>query len=442
MTIPFKTLAVPVLLGTGMLFGLLAEVLTAAMFGASDQVGLFRIAISLPALLSFAVGGAFVTASLAELISAESRSAAAYDHTYRFIRTVNLGIVASIFTVGMFTRSIQINLLAPGLGREMNETLLIQLFLCWLMFAFVGVSFHYRARLNAEGVTWLNASVTLLRYSAFAIVLLLFAGFNPKLDYPLAAAAVVSGGSILLVHVLMAFKKPMRSRSSTDNTVAMINKRGIAFSLLSITGFQVLSSLTTIFDRSIVSLGGTNLVACFDYSISMITATGSIFTGFGAIVILPKVMRSIASENAQERRRIRALLYAFFLAAFAASSILFLFRLELATIFLERGAFSAQDTADTVMFLKWYSLGLFFLIANTVFLFFFAAQKLIWFLYVVSIIRIAVRLALLNIVFDDSSLFDRVGKSFLLTEFFVAILMGAILFAVLKFKNFVRLSRI
>ena len=415
---------IPILLGSGILAGLVAEILIAGLFGSQPQVGIYRIAISVPALLSFAVGSAFVTAALAELVGTEGEPQK-FAGTYHYIKRTNAALVSVVLFLGLATLPLQEHFLILENGGVAQSEIRTQLALSWVMFAFVGSSLHYRAILNAKGVYWLNASVTLVRYGLLASVLGLLHVLGVSTPFTLALAAALAGLGVLLVHAA-GFQTSGVKRPTPEVQLTTNEKARLRSSLVSVTAFQIVSSFTTVIDRSFVSKDGPGSVASFDYAITLITAAGSLFASFGAIIILPTILRW-RRDSLRSFRTIWPQLAAFLLLALMASLLIVATRTDVIRIIFERGQFLADDTSRSADYLRWYGLGVFLITTNNVFFYFFNALELQRWLLRVAFAKLAIRLLCLSILFRGELTHDLVGKSFASSEVFVAVLMAAII---------------
>lgn len=354
-----KRLIVPILLCAGIGATLLREIAFAAYFGTSPPLEVFRIAFSLPNMLGQGLAPAFIGAVLPLLVKAENRGQRA-----PFLRTLfkfNFLTTLAIALLGSLSASLQSQLLAPGFSPELQQELTQQIQLTWIFFLGLGLSFGLRTVLNHREVFWPGASTSLISGSVFALGVVALAAMGSDLNATsLSRLAIVAGGLILMVHVVVG---------RVDLQTAWFEKlsapaQGIVVAVAMVLIYQALNTAPRFIDRGVASGFEQGYVAALEYSFNVLTVPGILLATSFITVFYPGFVKTV--EQGGRPHRYMGLFFVTLLLAAIVGVLIFLFATNVVQLVYARGAFSQQSVTITADFLRWHGLGLPFMVTGII----------------------------------------------------------------------------
>jgi len=439
---PLRKLAVPILLGCGIVATLGREMVFAWALGTGAALEEFRLAFGLPNTLAQTLGPAFIGVALPLLAQAATHGGEAHRAMRRRLLRFNLGAVLVVGALGMLAAAPLARLLAPGYAPEQLERIADSLRILFLFFALVAGGFHLRALLNQGEVFWPGAAASLSISLAFIVGLPLLHR-NTALDAnSLAWIAVAGGGLVLALHLaarprrvasrILAAEEPTEAAAAFETTSAptapkLFPHAPILLPMFAAALYQISAAVPRFLDRAFATDLPQGGVAALEYSYNVITAPGILFGTSFVMLAYPAFVRARAQGRMTEGlHRLRRPFLLLLGATFAIGALVHFAAAPLVELFYRRGAYDQQASADTVAVLAPQALGLMPMVASMA-----LAQGLLGLgalrlLLLLSAVRILLRTAALLLLMPHAGL-EGLGYAYTLTEV-VGMLLAAILF--------------
>jgi putative peptidoglycan lipid II flippase len=343
------------------ILGLLREMLIAAYFGASGQVSAFRVAAQVPILIyDFLIGG-MLSAALVPVLSDYARRGRA-----EFVQVVSA--VASVFALVLAVLVLLLELLAPQLafllagGFERHDPSLLALTtqLIRLLSPMVWV-------LSMAGV----ASAVLFALQRFTIPALATAAFNlgvvvavpllaPSLGIYSLVVGLLLGSSAQLAMMAVELRRSgvwARPRMNWNHPAL----RRILWLYLPIAGGLVVSLFQVGLDRRLASATGESSIAWMANATTLQQLPLGLISVAISLAALPRLSQYYAEgDEIGYRTTLGRGLRMLWLLIAPSAVLLWLLGEPVTRLLFERGAFTAQDTAQVVAALNIYLIGMIF----------------------------------------------------------------------------------
>lgn len=429
MRIPsLRKLAVPLLLGVGIVATLGREVVFALGLGSGSDLEIFRLAFGAPNMMGQSMAPAFIGVMLPLLAHAAEKGPVDEALMRQRILRFNFIGVALLCCIGVLAANPLATVLAPGYNAEATEQVATQLRILWLFFGVTGLSFAGRTFLNHRDVFWPGASTSLAVSLAFiGVGIGIASGAVPKNAASLSWAAVAGGGLVLLLQLCA---KPYRAGDFLKGLKLSVPKGTPPLLLPMLGAFlaTVSASAPRFLDRAYASAMPPGSVAALEYSYNVLAAPGILLGTSFVMLAFPAFARGVAAGKA--RTAAWSLLKPLGLtcmAALAISLVVHFFADPVVALFYQRGAFSATDSTATASVLRWQCLGIMPMVAGMVFAQGFLGLRLIRFVLLLSVVRILVRWIALELLVPHLDL-GGLGLAYTLTET-LALVIAFLLFA-------------
>lgn len=440
---PLRKLAVPLLLGLGIVATLGREMVFAWAFGTSAVLEEFRLAFGLPNTLAQTMGPAFIGVALPLLAHAATRGPEAHLRMRQRLLRFNLVAVLGVAIFGMVAAAPLANLLAPGYAPVQLESVASSLRILFAFFALAAASFHLRALLNQGEVFWPGAGASLAISLAFIIGLPLWQQQGPLPADALAWLGVLGGGAVLLLHLLAKPRRvasaimrkeqgepgsPEEAAKVAQQAETTFPKQRLLIPMLAAALYQFSAAIPRFLDRGYATDLPQGGVAALEYSYNVITAPGILFGTSFVMLAYPGFVRALAQNRQTDALRQLKRPFLLLLGATLTISLLVHFAATpLVQLFYQRGAYDQAASAATVAVLAPQALGLMPMVASMA-----LAQGLLGLgalrlLLLLSATRIVLRVGLLSLMLPEGGL-EGLGRAYALTEF-LGMLLAAILFA-------------
>lgn len=358
-----RYLPVLVLFGLGVTISFFRDILIAHEFGASRDVELFQLGYALPNTVSQTFAIAFVGVAVPWLVRHSNAGTNGALEARSLVLRCSVYITCLLLAFGLGLPRLQIGLIAPGYKGELALRLEHTLTICWLMYAFIGLSFGLRAILNVRDVFWPGASTTAIRAALFVLLLLaasqVFPNWQPDADH-LAWIAVAGGVAVLAMHagcfgiaqVTRRRLSALISTSSWTQELSFMKSVGVAVS------YYALISVPRFIDGAAASALSQGSVAATQYSYNVSVSVGILLGTAFNTVVMPQFSRALHAETGTVRTR-PILIVSSSVVAFATvlGGAGFLMAENLTQLLYERGAFDVEATAQTATVLRFQLLG-------------------------------------------------------------------------------------
>ena len=338
----WSLLAVPLLLGIGLVAGILRESVLAYVFGTGPQVEVFRVASGLPMILSEGLAVSFVSALVIVLLRLRGPQGL-------WTTVWAVSIVAILTTLaGVLTMPIQAALLAPGFGSADRETLTSAGRICWVANGALLLSYALRAAMSARWRSWPGAAGPLLRNGTFIVVVLGLAQLSLLTAYSASLGVLLAAVLVFVSYSAIWWLAPVRhldhdSRFMRKDWAAVFP---LTLSLVTITFSQILVSGGRIVDRMATSLAPQGVLASVEYSYAITMALASIVATSLNLVLAPRVARTLVSHGKIDRAH-KKIVVMVIAAALLLGVLLAIWGWPIVGLVYERGAFDAAATMST-----------------------------------------------------------------------------------------------
>ena len=415
----FLKLAVPFLLGLGILASFSREVILANFYGSTRNLEIYKIAFSIPyaffqSLSTVLIGG------LLPVLIAEGKEC------FYIIRTQIYKIFGFIAILALLTVNQQSSILAPGFKTEDLKILTLNLLICWIILIFSGLIFPLRLWLQDRDKKALIASTSLL-FSFFYIVFIFFL-HDRWLDFNLSLISVTSAFLIYTTFSLACKACGLPQNSQTVKKNPNFKKK-LNVIILGAFIYVALLAIPRLIDRAIASKMNDGVIANLDYAMNFYVAFGVLIGTSFTIVSA----RKIASEHKRNKLTLRWIFQVVgtpFLVALILIMFLLPFSDAIVKIAYMRGAFTEQDALQVSKMLFWFLISLPVMVAGMLLSQILVANSM-HLLIGVALYKILGKLTWLFLFFkvNDLSVF---GKSTLAMEAIGSIVMLIFLFMIKK----------
>jgi len=423
---PLRKLAVPALLGAGIVVTLGREVVFALGLGGGSDLEVFRLAFGAPNMMGQSMAPTFVGVMLPLLAHAAAKGQAQEARMRQRILRFNFFGVATLCLLGILTATPLSRILAPGYEGETLRQVATQLRILWLFFGITGLSFSARTFLNQREVFWPGASTSLAVSFCFVLAGLgIASGVLPEGATSLSWAAVV-GGAVVLLLQLQA--KPYRRFDFAKLRSRLPEDAPILFPMLGALFATVCASAPRFLDRAYASSMPSGSVAALEYSYNVLAAPGILLGTTFVMVVFPSFARGVAAGSPRAAtKKVLPLFLWTTSGALAISLLVHVFADPLVTLFYQRGAFAEADAAATADVLRWQCLGMMPMVAGMIIAQGFLGMRMIRFLLLLSFLRIGLRWMALEVFVPRLEL-EGLGLAYTFTEA-IALVIAALLFA-------------
>jgi putative peptidoglycan lipid II flippase len=424
----FRKLIAPGLLGAGILATFGREMVFARAYGTNHELEIFRLAFGPANMMAQTLAPVFVGVLLPILAQAAAASPNAEKQLRRRIMRLNVLGVLALGAVGMLLAAPMARLLAPGYQADQLAEVTRQLRILWLYFTVFGMTFGLRVFLNFRESFWPGAAASLAVSSTFVAVGLFIAnGTLPATSEVLSWTAIAGGVVVLLCHLLarpihQGDLKPSSEPSNFQSGSLLIPLCGAAF-------YQISAGVPRFLDRGFSSSLPQGSVAALDYSYNVLTAPGILLGTSFVMIAYPAFVRGVAAGRARQAALQAARPLAGVLGmALIVSLAVYFFATPLVDLIYRRGEFSAEDVRSTSAVLSAQALGLMPMVAGMILVQALLGLRCIRLLVVVSIIRIALRWLVLDLLVPQYGL-TGVGIAYSITEVLVLLVWIALFLA-------------
>ena len=352
------SLIVPLIVLLGLGVGFLRETVLAYVFGADQDVAVFRVAYALPSVVSETVAISLVSGLIPVFLLHKRREAVRAS-----LWAVGL-VAGSISLIGIVTMPWQATLFAPGFSGASRDSLIESGRICWSMSLMLLLSYPLRAAMSVENKVWASSLGTLLRNAYFILLFAVFAmTFNGVSSMTAAVAAALTGAAVLGTYlVLFARMGALRDRGSAD-LPSRAPIRPLILTILAIFGSQILLTGGRILDRMVGSTLNAQALASIEYSYAVVMALGAVIGSSANLVLAPEIGRAVEQTGRIPRKfwRITGLITLF---STGLGALCWLVATPMIRLIYQRGAFGAEETATTATVFAVQVLALGFLIGS------------------------------------------------------------------------------
>ncbi|NOZ50686.1 MAG: murein biosynthesis integral membrane protein MurJ [Chloroflexi bacterium] len=339
-------------------FGLLREIVIGARFGASADLDAYLAAFRLPDLLfTLVAGGALASAFIPTFSErlAHRDEAGAWELAAKVANLLVLALTVLAVLAALSARPIVEHLIAPGFSPA-QQTLTISL-MRWMLISTVifGLSGLVMGVLNSYQHFLLPALAPVV----YNVAILLAAWFlAPRWGVQALVVGVLVGAVLhLLVQVpgLWHFKARWRPSISLADAGVREVLRLMAPRMLGLAVVQ-LNFMVNIFLASHLAPGS---ISALNYAWLIMLLPQGIFAQAIATAAFPTFAHQAAKgERGAMQSTLGSILALLLFLTVPAAILLFLLRVPLISLLLQRGAFDAHATQMTAAALRFYALGL------------------------------------------------------------------------------------
>jgi putative peptidoglycan lipid II flippase len=341
------TVLVGFLLSVVKALGGVKVILTGRVFGASDAMDAYLVALLLPAFCAEAIAGSLSPALVPALVDARaSGGAAASQRLYRGVLALVLAVLLTLALLFAAASPLLLNILA--LGFPPAKRLFAQhLFLCLLVtLPLSGLNATWRAVLNSQGRFFVAALAPAA--TPILTVLWLLTAADRWSVWGLVAM-FLTGAAIEACTLTVAVRV---SNPVSDHPLQPAwqgwdpRLRGVIEQYLPVMFLAAIMTGRILIDQSMAATLGPGSVAALDYGTRLTIVLLSIGTTAVGTAVLPHLSQMAASSDWPGlRRTIRSYGRLLLFAAVPATAILIAASEPLVRLVFERGAFGAQLSA-------------------------------------------------------------------------------------------------
>ncbi len=338
---------------TSRLIGVIREAVFAATFGRGSELAAFTAASTIPTLVYDLLLSGAISAALVPVFSRVAAQPEARDRLVSQVLSLMIVVVSGLVLPMVWFAPQLVAWLAGGFNPQMQE--LTTTMVRWMVFAVpcMVVAGVMTAALQAQQRFVLPAFVT----SVFNVGLIVGAlAFTPLLG-PVALAVGMVVGSVAQVVMQAYGLREMQLRWRTDWRNPAIREMLRLYAPVALgMGF---SAIGTVIDRRLGSSYGENVLPTMRYATTLIQFPLGLVAAAVSTAILPTLarLRDDADRDAFRATVAQALTVVVALIV-PAAVMLWLVRVPLTGLILQRKAFSAADTQAVADTLKWYIPGL------------------------------------------------------------------------------------
>jgi putative peptidoglycan lipid II flippase len=337
------------------------EFVVAWSFGTSNKVDAFVIALLLPNFITTVVAGSFKPAFIPTYI--QIREQQGKQNAQKLLSgsifyVIGFLILITLLMVGF--APLYLPQIASGFdSSKLNLTFLLILAVSPLIILY-GILSICQAILNS-GERFALAAILPIVTPALSIILLLS---FPSWGVFALIAGLVGGTVVQVIFLGISLKRTgislMPKRYQLDSNL----KEVFGLYRASATAAFVMGS-TKLVDQSMAAMLAPGSVAALNYGYKLTALPLTLATVGLGTAVMPYFSKMIAKENWQGvRHTLKYYLKLIFITTIPLTMILFIFTVPLVRIILQRGAFTADDTALVSQIQALYSLQIPFYVAN------------------------------------------------------------------------------
>jgi putative peptidoglycan lipid II flippase len=338
---------------TSRLIGVIREAVFAATFGRGSELAAFTAASTIPTLVYDLLLSGAISAALVPVFSRVANQPEARDRMVSQVLSLMIVVVSSIVLPMVWFAPQLVGWLAGGFNADVQA--LTTTMVRWMVFAVpcMVIAGVMTAVLQAQQRFVLPAFVT----SVFNVGLIVGAlAFTPILG-PTALAVGMVVGAFAQVGLQAYGMRGMQIRWRTDWRDPAIREMLRLYAPVALgMGF---SAVGTIIDRRLGSSYGENVLPTMRYATTLIQFPLGLVAAAVSTAILPTLARlRDDTDQTQFRTTVAQALTVVVALIVPAAVILWLVRVPLTGLILQRNAFAAADTVAVADTLLWYIPGL------------------------------------------------------------------------------------
>lgn len=342
------------------ILGLIRDLMTASVLGASVWSDIFFVAFKLPNLFRrLFAEGAFTQAFLPSFIKARQKGIFASEIVIKF-----LGVIAILTLVVMLFAPFFTKILAFGFDEKtiLDAVPLVRINFFYLIFIFM-VTF-FASMLQYKGHFATTAFSTALLNISMIVALILSQDKDDKIVVYYMSFGVVIGGFLqLLVHLIaLQYKKILRILLGGFKRVLQGQKTDTkGFYLLFFSGIlgNSAAQLTTFINTWFASFLGAGAISYLYYADRIFQLPLALFAIALSTALFPKIAKLIKINNIFEAKKSLSNCFHFLLLMLLLATICgIIFSEIIVKIIFERGNFTASNSKDCAVVLCMYLFGL------------------------------------------------------------------------------------
>ena len=338
---------------TSRLIGVIREAVFAATYGRGEELAAFTAAATIPTLVYDLLLSGAISAALVPVFSRVAAQPEARDRLVSQVLSLMIVVVSGLVLPMVWFAPQMVQWLAGGFDAPMQA--LTTTMVRWMLFAVpcMVVAGVMTAVLQAQQRFVLPAFVT----SVFNIGLIVGAlAFTPIVG-PVALAVGMVVGALAQVALQASGLRTMHIQWRTDWRNPAIREMLRLYAPVALgMGF---SAIGTVIDRRLGSSYGADVLPTMRYATTLIQFPLGLVAAAVSTAILPTLARlRDDADRAAFRTTVAQALTVVVALIVPAAVILWLVRIPLTGLILQRNAFAAADTLAVADTLKWYIPGL------------------------------------------------------------------------------------
>ncbi len=338
---------------TSRLIGVIREAVFAATFGRGAELAAFTAAATIPTLLYDLLLSGAMSAALVPVFSRVAHQPQQFARVVSQVMSLLVIVVGGLLVPLLLMAPVLVSMLAGGFDSELQS--LTTTMVRWMVFAVpcMVVAGVMTAALQAQQQFLLPAFVT----SVFNVGLIVGAWLFSPIIGPVALAFGMLMGAILQVALQYRGLRTMQWQWIPDWQSPEIGEIGRLYAPVALGMF--FSALGTIVDRRYATDFGENVLPTMRYATTLIQFPLGLVAAAVSTAILPTLSRlTSTSDNTEFRQTVANALHVVMALIVPASVILWLVRVPLTALILERQAFGADDTQAVANTLTYYIPGM------------------------------------------------------------------------------------
>lgn len=338
---------------TSRLIGVIREAVFAATFGRGAELAAFTAAATIPTLLYDLLLSGAMSAALVPVFSRVAHQPQQFARTVSQVMSLLVIVVGGLVMPLLLAAPMLVGTLAGGFDADLQA--LTTTMVRWMVFAVpcMVVAGVMTAALQAQQKFLLPAFVT----SVFNIGLIIGAWLFSPIIGPVALALGMLLGAILQVALQYRGLRSMQWQWLPDWRSPEIGEIARLYAPVALGMF--FSALGTIVDRRYATDFGESVLPTMRYATTLIQFPLGLVAAAVSTAILPTLSRlNSKSDNAEFRQTVANALNVVMALIVPASLILWLIRVPLTALVLERQAFNADDTQAVAKTLTYYIPGM------------------------------------------------------------------------------------
>lgn len=355
---PGRTIAIAAILIavgniTSRLIGVIREAVFAATFGRGAELAAFTAAATIPTLLYDLLLSGAMSAALVPVFSRVANQPQQFARIVSQVMSLMVVIVGGLVIPLLLIAPTLVGILAGGFDQELQT--LTTTMVRWMVFAVpcMVIAGVMTAALQAQQQFLLPAFVT----SVFNIGLIIGAWLFSPIIGPVALALGMLVGSILQVILQYQGLRTLRWEWNPAWQSQEISEIVRLYAPVALGMF--FSALGTIIDRRYATDFGEEVLPTMRYATTLIQFPLGLVAAAVSTAILPTLSRlTSTADNTEFRQTVANALHVVMALIVPASLILWLVRIPLTALILERQEFGADDTRAVAQTLTYYIPGM------------------------------------------------------------------------------------